>query len=223
MDMSTRRSLGMCGCFRLTWRAASGKAERQEHAICATTCSMVLMETFAARRLDVSSRAAPSRFIVVDEYSKTSVASIYAVGDITDRMALTPVALMESGAVANTLFNNCPTKPSHEFVPTAVFSQPHIGTCGYSEASAVDMYGDVDVYTSSFKPMRNGFSGNEVRGFYKIIVDATTDRVVGMHCVGPDSGEIMQVRPAHRFSFFCWSGLIMGTQYAPLRRRWVRS
>jgi glutathione reductase (NADPH) len=188
----------MCGCLWLTRRVASEKGEQLAHGICAS-CSIGLAATIAARRVDdiMQSRFMQvlSRFIVVDEFSKTSVDSIYAIGDITNRVALTPVALMEGGAVAHTLFNDCPTKPSYEFVPTAVFSQPHIGTCGYSEAAAVDKYSDVDVFTSSFKPMRNSFAGNDVRGFYKIIVDATSDRVVGMHCVGPDSGEIMQVRP----------------------------
>lgn len=130
----------------------------------------------------------------MDEYSKTNVDSVYAVGDITNRMALTPVALYEAGAVAKTLFNNDPSKAEHDYIATAVFSQPNIGTCGFSEAAALEKFGDIDVYTSSFKPMRNGFSGNETRGFYKIIVDATSDRVVGMHIMGPDSGEIMQVR-----------------------------
>lgn len=138
--------------------------------------------------------AALCRFIKVDEYSKTNIDNIYAVGDITDRMALTPVALMEGGAVANTLFNDNPTKPEHKFIATAVFSQPHIGTCGYTEAEAVEEFKDVDVFTSSFKPMRLGFIGKETRGYYKIIVDASSDKVVGMHMLGPDSGEIMQAR-----------------------------
>ena len=138
----------------------------------------------------------PCRYIKVDEYSKTNIDNIYAVGDITDRMALTPVALMEGGAVAHTLFNDTPTKPDHKFIPTAVFSQPHIGTCGYTESEAVEEFKDVDVFTSAFKPMRSGFIGKEQRGYYKIIVDAATDKVVGMHMLGPDSGEIMQARRA---------------------------
>lgn len=134
------------------------------------------------------------RYVEVDEYSKTSADNIYAIGDITDRLALTPVALMEGGSMAKTLFGDEPTKPDHLYVPTAVFSQPHIGTVGYTEAGAVDAFGDVDVFTSSFKPMRNSISGNESRGFQKILVDAGSDRVVGMHMVGPEAGEIMQVR-----------------------------
>lgn len=133
------------------------------------------------------------RFIKVDEYSKTSVDSIYAVGDITDRMALTPVALLEGMCMAKTLFNNEPIKPDHRFIPTAVFSNPQIGTIGYGEEEAVEKYSDVDVYASSYRPMRNTISGNEGRGTMKIVVDANTDKVVGIHIVGPESGEIMQV------------------------------
>ena len=147
----------------------------------------------AARATLLTVHPTACRFIKVDEYSKTNIDNIYAVGDITDRMALTPVALMEGGAVANTLFNNNPTKPDHMFVPTAVFSQPHIGTCGYPEDKAVEKFGDVDVFTSGFTPMRIGFAGGLTRGYYKIIVDKNSDRVVGMHMIGPDSGEIMQV------------------------------
>jgi hypothetical protein len=129
----------------------------------------------------------------VDEYSKTNIDSIYAIGDVTNRIALTPVALMEGGALAKTLFNNQPTKPDHKFVATAVFSQPHIGTCGYTEEEAVEEFGDVDVYTSTFKPMKSGFIGSDQRALYKVVVDHKTDKVIGMHLIGPDSGEIMQV------------------------------
>jgi hypothetical protein len=144
--------------------------------------------------IDLPSDMSTCRHIKVDEYSKTNIDSIYAIGDVTNRMALTPVALMEGGALAKTLFNDQPTKPDHKFVATAVFSQPHIGTCGLSEEEAVEEHGDVDVYTASFKPMRSGFIGSDMRALYKIVVDHKTDRVLGMHLIGPDSGEIMQVR-----------------------------
>jgi pyruvate/2-oxoglutarate dehydrogenase complex dihydrolipoamide dehydrogenase (E3) component len=132
-------------------------------------------------------------FIIVDEYSKTSADNIYAIGDITDRLALTPVALMEGGAMAHTLFNDNPTKPDHINVPTAVFSNPHIGTIGYSEEQAVEKFGDVDVYSSSYRPMRATISGNQTKGFMKILVDASSSKVVGIHIVGPESAEILQV------------------------------
>lgn len=131
-------------------------------------------------------------YIIVDELSKTTADNIYAVGDITNRLALTPVALMEGMALSQTLFNDNPTKPDHKMIPTAVFSHPNMGTVGYGEEEAVEEFGDVDVYTSSFKPMRNSLSGNESKCFMKIIVDAKSDRVIGMHMVGPEAGEIIQ-------------------------------
>jgi glutathione reductase (NADPH) len=130
--------------------------------------------------------------IAVDEYSQTTVPSIWAVGDVTDRMALTPVALMESMALTKTLFGGEPTKPDHVNIPTAVFSQPQIGTVGVSEEQAVEQYGNVDVYTSTFRPMRNTISGAEGRTLMKLVVAADTGKVVGCHMVGPDSAEIMQ-------------------------------
>lgn len=148
------------------------------------------------------------RFIVVDEFSKTSVDNVYAVGDITDRMALTPVALMEGMCLAKTLFNDQPITPDHKMIPTAVFSQPHIGTVGYGEEEAVEKFGDVDVYSSSYRPMRNTISGNESRGFMKILVDATNDRVVGIHIVGPEAGEMMQVCPRARSLFPACGGTL---------------
>lgn len=215
--------------------------------------------------------------IAVNEYSQTSVPSIWAVGDVTDRINLTPVALMEGMAVAKTVALNQPTKPDYFAVASAVFSNPNIATvvsaevgmtehfgsspqapavcyevlqltpsyrmtlgvgtasttlvpvhlcpgCQYAHATpmhtprfslhtlqrrtccvslflqglteeqAVQQYGDVDVYTSSFKPMRNTISGSPIRTFMKLVVDAKSDKVVGCHMVGDDSAEIMQVR-----------------------------
>lgn len=130
--------------------------------------------------------------IPVDEYSRTNIPNIYAIGDVTDRINLTPVALMEGMAVAKTLFQDTPTKPDHEYVASAVFSQPPIGTVGYSEQDAVEKFGEVKIFTSSFRPMRNTISGSPERSFMKIVVDSASDRVVGVHMVGPDSAEIMQ-------------------------------
>uniref|UniRef100_A0A061S6M6 Glutathione reductase n=1 Tax=Tetraselmis sp. GSL018 TaxID=582737 RepID=A0A061S6M6_9CHLO len=131
--------------------------------------------------------------IKVDEYSRTSVPSIFAIGDVTDRMNLTPVALMEGMAVARTLFGgNGPVAPNHENIASAVFTQPPLATVGMTEEEAAEALGDLDIYTSSFRPMRNTVSGSPGRAFMKLIVDANTDKVVGCHMVGPDSAEIMQ-------------------------------
>jgi len=130
--------------------------------------------------------------IKVDEYSRTTCPSIWAVCDVTGRRELTPVALMESMALLQTLFNDNPTKPDHTNIATAVFSHPQIGTVGMSEEQAIKEFKNVDVYTSSFRPMRNTISGSEGRTFMKLIVAADSLKVVGVHMVGPDSAEIMQ-------------------------------
>ncbi|KAH6813696.1 glutathione reductase [Perilla frutescens var. frutescens] len=130
--------------------------------------------------------------IEVDEYSQTSVPSIWAVGDVTDRINLTPVALMEGGALAKTLFANQPTKPDHSAVPSAVFSQPPIGQVGLTEEQAIKEYGDVDVYTSNFRPLKATLSGLPDRVFMKLIVCAKTNKVLGLHMCGEDSAETVQ-------------------------------
>ncbi|CAM8923127.1 unnamed protein product [Rhodiola kirilowii] len=130
--------------------------------------------------------------IEVNEYSQTSVASIWAVGDVTDRINLTPVALMEGGALAKTIFANQPSKPDYRAVPSAVFSQPPIGQVGLSEEQAIEQYGDIDVFTSYFKPLKATLSGLADRVFMKLIVCAKTDKVLGLHMCGEDSPEIVQ-------------------------------
>lgn len=130
--------------------------------------------------------------IEVDEYSQTSVPSIWAVGDVTDRINLTPVALMEGGALAKTLFANEPTKPDHREVPSAVFSQPPIGQVGLTEEQATKEYGDVDIYTSNFRHLKATISGLPDRVFMKLIVCAKTNKVLGLHMCGEDSPEIVQ-------------------------------
>ena len=130
--------------------------------------------------------------IIVDDFSRTNVPSIYAIGDVTDRINLTPVALMEGMALAATLFKDQPTKPNHENVASAVFTQPPVATVGLTEEQAVSEFGDVDVFTSDFRPMKNVLSGSAERSFMKIVVDAKSDKVVGVHMVGVDSAEIMQ-------------------------------
>jgi glutathione reductase (NADPH) len=130
--------------------------------------------------------------VVVDEYSKSTVDSVYAIGDCTDRMMLTPVAIAEGMALANTLFNNQPTMPCYLNVPTAVFSTPSCGTVGLTEAEARARGHQVDIYRSTFKPLKHTLTGRDERTMMKLVVDPTTDRVLGCHMVGADAGEITQ-------------------------------
>mmetsp|Transcript_14049 Transcript_14049/g.48387 ORF Transcript_14049/g.48387 Transcript_14049/m.48387 type:complete len:488 (-) Transcript_14049:131-1594(-) len=129
--------------------------------------------------------------VVVDEYSRTSVPGIYAIGDVTNRINLTPVALAEGMALSKTLCG-VPTRPDHEDVPSAVFTQPPVATCGLTEAQAQQRYNQCDVYVATFRPMRHTVSGREEKALMKLVVDAETDRVVGVHVVAPDSAEMIQ-------------------------------
>ncbi len=130
--------------------------------------------------------------IAVDEWSQTTVPGIYAIGDVTDRINLTPVAIMEGHYLANTLFHDRPMKPDHSNVPSAVFSQPPVATVGLTEEQARRTYGEIDVYASSFRPMKYTMSGRHQSSFMKLLVDAKTDKVVGAHMVGDDAAEIIQ-------------------------------
>lgn len=130
--------------------------------------------------------------IAVDDYSCTSVANIYAIGDVTNRINLTPVALHEGVCFANTLYNDTPMKPVHQSVPAAVFSQPPIGTVGLTEAQARDDYAEIDVYESSFRALKHTLTKGEAKTYMKLIVDRKSDRVLGLHMVGPEAGEIVQ-------------------------------
>ncbi|PJI43306.1 glutathione-disulfide reductase [Ferrovibrio sp.] len=130
--------------------------------------------------------------VVVNEYSRSSVENVYAVGDVTNRINLTPVAIREGHCFADTVFGKKPRSPDHADVPAAVFSQPPVGTIGLSETDARAKYGEVDVYRTSFRPLKATISGRDERVMMKLVVDAKTDRVVGAHMVGEDAGEIMQ-------------------------------
>uniref|UniRef100_A0A7C9EXE5 Glutathione reductase n=1 Tax=Opuntia streptacantha TaxID=393608 RepID=A0A7C9EXE5_OPUST len=130
--------------------------------------------------------------IEVNEYSQTSVPSIWAVGDVTERINLTPVALMEGGALAKTLFGNEPTKPDYSAVPSAVFSQPPIGQVGLTEEQAIERYGDVDIFTANFRPLKATLSGLPDRVLMKLLVCANTNKVIGLHMCGDDAPEIVQ-------------------------------
>ena len=130
--------------------------------------------------------------IIVDQWNRTSVDNIYAVGDVTDRVQLTPVAIQEGAAVSETLFNNNPITVDYGDVPTAVFSTPPIGTVGLTEQQARQKYGKVDIYDSKFKPLVHTLSGRDERTFMKMIVEPVSDRVVGAHMLGMDAPEIIQ-------------------------------
>ncbi|MBK5910227.1 glutathione-disulfide reductase [Rhodothalassium salexigens] len=130
--------------------------------------------------------------IEVDDYSQTNVDNIYAVGDVTDRIQLTPVAIKEGHAFALTKYKGERTSADHTHVASAVFSQPPIATVGLTEDEAISKLGRCDVYTSDFKPMRNTLAGRDERAFAKAIVDPDTDRVIGLHMIGPEAPEIMQ-------------------------------
>jgi glutathione reductase (NADPH) len=131
--------------------------------------------------------------IPVDSYSQTLIPSIYAIGDVTNRANLTPIAIREGHAFADTVFGHKPTIVDHDLIPTAVFSTPEIGVIGCSEAAAWSRYGDIDVYRTAFRPMKATLSGAQDRVLMKLIVDKATDKVVGVHVVGHDAGEMIQL------------------------------
>ncbi|MGB8072481.1 MAG: glutathione-disulfide reductase [Pseudolabrys sp.] len=131
--------------------------------------------------------------IEVDNYSETSVPNIYAVGDVTNRVNLTPVAIREGHAFADTVYGGKPTPVDHSNVPTAVFSEPEIGVVGLTEAQARERLGRVDVYKTTFRPMKATLSGRNTRSFMKLLVDGMTDRVVGCHIIGPAAAELIQI------------------------------
>jgi len=130
--------------------------------------------------------------VVVNEYSMSSVESIHAIGDVTNRLNLTPVATSEGMALARTLFGGKPTPVDHDDVPTAVFSNPAIATVGLSEERARARCGKVDIYKTAFRSLKHSMGHSEERIFMKLVVDAATQRVVGAHMLGPDAGEIIQ-------------------------------
>ena len=135
---------------------------------------------------------APDGAVVVDAFSRSSVPSIHAIGDVTNRVNLTPVAIHEAMALVATLFENRPTRPDHAGIPSAVFSQPPVGTVGLTEAEACASHGAVDVYKTRFRPLKQTLGGRDETTFMKLVVDAASDRVLGCHMVGADAGEIVQ-------------------------------
>jgi glutathione reductase (NADPH) len=130
--------------------------------------------------------------VVVDAYSRSSVPSIWAIGDATDRRNLTPVAIHEAMAFARTVFGGEPTRPDHTSVASCVFSRPEVGTVGLTEAEARERHRAVDVYRTSFRPLKHTLTGRDERAMMKLVVDGATDRVLGCHVVGAGAGEIIQ-------------------------------
>jgi len=142
---------------------------------------------------DIGVELKPGGAIIVDENYKTSVDNIFALGDVIGRVQLTPVAIKEGAALAATQFNDTPTVVDYGNIPTAVFSQPPIGTIGLTEAEAVAEYGDdIHIYKSEYKSMKFTLSGRPERSLMKMITQASTDRVIGIHMIGPDAAEIIQ-------------------------------
>ena len=130
--------------------------------------------------------------VLVDDWSQTNIPSIFAVGDVTDRVNLTPVAIREGHAFADTVFGAQPRKADHDLVASAVFTRPEFGTCGLSEEAARKA-GPIEVYVSAFRPMRSGFAGAEDRVLMKLVVCKATRRVLGCHIVAPEAGEMIQL------------------------------
>jgi glutathione reductase (NADPH) len=130
--------------------------------------------------------------IPVDENNRTVCESIYAVGDVTDRVQLTPIAIREGQAFADTVFGSNPHTIDYSCIPSAVFSQPPLAGVGLTEGQARQKYGNIKVFTSDFRPMKNVFAGRHERGLYKLVVDAHTDKILGVHLIGPEAPEILQ-------------------------------
>jgi glutathione reductase (NADPH) len=131
--------------------------------------------------------------IAVDGFSKTSVPNIYAIGDVTHRLNLTPVAIREGHAFADTVFGKRQVRADHADIPTAVFCQPEVGTVGLTEDQACERFSQVDIYKATFRPMKATLSGRDTRMLMKLVVDGTTDRVVGCHIVGDGAAEMVQI------------------------------
>ena len=141
---------------------------------------------------DAKVETGPGGEILVDEYSRSSVESIWAIGDVTDRIQLTPVAIHEGMCLAATLFKGTPTKPDHANVASAVFSQPPIATVGLTEEQAREQYGPVDIYRSSFRELKHTLSGRDQKTTMKLNVEPASDRVLGCHMVGAHAAEVIQ-------------------------------
>ncbi len=132
-------------------------------------------------------------YVIVDEYSRSNVDHIFAVGDVTHRVNLTPVAISEAMAFCETLFKDNPTPVDHEYIPTAVFTEPEVGAVGLGEEEAREKFRSVDIYKSTFRPMFHTLSGRDEQMLMKLVVDGDSDRVVGCHILGPDAADMVQI------------------------------
>jgi glutathione reductase (NADPH) len=179
-----------CGDGRLLARTAKGRE------LVADQIMLALGRTPNTENLGLENAGValgPVGDILVDDFSRTNVDNIYALGDVTNRLQLTPVAIHEAMCFVETVFKGNPTRPDLDDVPTAVFSQPEIGTVGLSEEAAAKKLGDLDVYRAAFRPMRNILPGRDERSIMKLVVEAGSNRVVGAHILGPDAGEMAQL------------------------------
>ena len=192
--------------IKIITRQTVGGIEKVEHGLCVELSdneSMIVDQAMFAtgRRPNVRGLGLEKAgvalnekgAVAVDEYSRTSVPHIYAIGDVTDRVNLTPVAIREGHAFADTVFGGKNIKVDHSDIPTAVYSEPEVGVIGMSEMTAREKLARVDIYKTTFRPMKATLSGRDTRSFFKLVVDGSTDRVVGCHIVGPDAGEMIQL------------------------------
>jgi glutathione reductase (NADPH) len=199
------RELGLRG-VRILTRKIVKAVEKVDHGfdVCLSDNEQIMVDLamFATGRRpnteglglkNVGVKISERNAIMVDTYSRTSVPNIYAVGDVTDRVNLTPVAIREGHAFADTVFGGKPTAVDHTKVPTAVFSEPEVGVIGLTEKRAIEQFDKIDVYKTSFRPMKATLSGRDTRVFMKLVVDGNTDKILGCHIVGPDAAELIQV------------------------------
>ena len=178
------------GGSRFSVRLSSGN---QLAADCVMFATGRRPNTAKMRLEDVGVQIGKDGAIAVDDYSRTSVANIYAIGDVTNRVNLTPVAIREGAAFADTVFGGKPTAADHVNVPTAVFSDPEVGAVGLTEAQARDRLTRTDIYKAMFKPLKATLSGRDTTVLLKLVVDGATDRVVGCHVVGEGAAEMAQL------------------------------
>lgn len=192
--------------IKITYNTEPAALEKAAGGVCVTTtsnthiaCSAVMFATgrrpntvgLGLQKLGV--QCGWNGRVTVDDRYRSSVPSIYAVGDVTDRVNLTPVAIRDAIAFIEANYKNNPAPADLAFLPTAVFSQPEIGTVGYTEEHAREMFRAVDIYKSSFRPLKNTLSGRPERMLMKLVVDAETGKVVGAHILGPDAAEMAQL------------------------------
>ena len=187
----------------LVHRELAARADRGELSLILSggmtlACDAVLVATGRVPNTDglglesAGVRLDPKGGVCVDGNNRSTCPSIYAVGDVTNRIQLTPIAIREGQAFADTVFGNRPTQLDYDSIPSAVFSHPPLAAVGLTEAEARNKLGSIRVYTSDFRAMKNVLAGRNERALYKMIVNAATDQVVGLHMIGPDAPEILQ-------------------------------